>query len=509
MSSDYERTTIDTADDRGRLRRAWDTLQDTVTQPVATVTRNATLTQTGGDVEDIDPPDDIDELIDLSEDVGFIRKNLNEYVSDVHSPGVRVEADDDTTVAYFMGGDDAPDRAPEGGFLAECFVDDQKRQPLAVGAKRTTKEKWRRGTVLIEKLYEDDEDPESIITGFTHVRPETVSARTYEHTNQLVAPDDTEAADMVTDRDEAAAFVQFDENSILGRRGRFGSREAIPLSQNDVCKQTLDQDIGGDDPEDGVFGVSILRSVRDPAEEYLSIARDEAEAIKRIAFGLYTVQFNDHVIEAGDQQILVEWDDDDIQAAETTIDDLDPGEALTTDAKIEMERFQPDLPDLAGPQRRRARAIVDPLPAPFYKHAFADEINQFVTEDQRADYQDLIREERNAQAAFWTDALRDVAERHPDLDPSGLQVHIEPEADASPVMSLDVETIEKIQMLAGALNDLVGQGESPAAVFGPDVVRELVAHLPEDAATQDALSDGSLDEADAEVQAQFERLLND
>lgn len=488
----YPRAEVTTAPPKGRMRRWLDTLQDTLTQPVETVTRSASLGVTSGNVEAIDPPEDIDEYVDLYYSIGFIRKNINEFISDVIEPGVRVESDHDATQDYFMGGDSAPDSAPENGFLSECFVFDEKRQPIRKGLRVTIRNKWVRGTDLVEYLKADPEDPESLITGFAHIRPETVRPRTYPNTNQLIGPEDTENADKTTKRGEAAAYVQFDQQSILGRRlNVFDDQTSIPLSQNDVLKQTLDQDIGGQNTEDGVFGRSIIESVKDDAEEYRSISRDEAEAIKRIAFGLYTVQFNDYVIEnAGGENILVEWDSDDIQAMESEIENAEPGTVLTTDAKIELNRFQPDLPDLDGPMRRRARDIVDPLPAPFYKHSQADEINQFVTEDQQEDYQRLIKHERNEQADQWQQAFRLVAERHPELDPEGLDVVIAPEEEASPIRTLDNETIERIERYASAVNTLVEASQTGILVDEPEI-RDLVLQLPEEREND---AQGELDE---------------
>lgn len=519
--TEYDRVTVSRAgdspnDQRGRLRRAWDTLQDTVRQPVQSVTRSATLQATSGNVEDIDPPEDIDELVDLYYDLGFIRKNINEFAADVTEPGIRVESEHEPTEAYFNGGDAAPESAPDGGFLSEAFVIDEKRQPFDRCLELTVKERWRRGTVLVEKLYSEPDEADSIITGFKHIRPETVSARTYENTNQLVAPDDTENADLTTARGEAAAWVQFDEESILGRRTRaqrfLQTETSIPLSQNDVLKQTLDQNIGGENPEDGVFGESILRSIRDSAEEFRTISRDEAEAIQRIAFGVHTAQFNDYIIDAGDQYFHVTWDDEDIASAESKLENLSAGEVITTDAKVDLERFAPDLPDLDRPMRRRIREIIDPLPAPFYKHAFADEINQFVTEDQRADYQDLIRNERGYQAESWAQVFRDVARRHDALEAEGLSVTIEPDDEDSPIHSLGDDDVERIATFASAMADLFGPGGAPAYV-DEEAILTQVLQLPEDAVVaggDDAAEQAAetLDESDAAVQEQFEALMN-
>jgi hypothetical protein len=515
-SDDIDRVEIDTSDQsRGRLRRAWDTLQDTVRQPVETVTRSTTLQTASGDVEDIDPPEDIDEFVELYYEVSPIRKNVNEFVSDVTAPGIRVQSPDDATEAYFHGGDDAPDAAPEGGFLSECFVFDERRQPFGKGLELSVRDRWVRGTVLVEYLKDDPEDEDSIITGFKFIRPETVSARTYDNRTQLVKPDDTDAADMTTKRDEAAAYVQFDEESILGRRtGRdlfTDDDTSIPLSQNDVLKLVLDQDIGGDNPEAGVFGESIIRACKDDADAYRNIKTDLRKAIRGKAWGIWTLQMTPEVLDLGDSYEVIEWNQDNVDSAEREVDDLGPGDALMTEANIDLERHDGDVPDLEWALKRYARDIIDPLPAPFYKHSNATDINQFVTKDQQEDYQELIRDARGYQAAQWETAFREVARRHDDLQADGLTVTIEPDEDASPITSLDEGTIDKIATFAEALDTLSGQ--LPATdVFGEATIRELVAMLPENAEVRETLADhGHKDDGDSEqaeqVAEQFDRLL--
>ena len=525
MSSDTPRVTVDTGTDstrqRGRLRRAWDTLQDTISQPVETVTRRATLQATGGNVEDVDPPEDIDELVSLYETVGIIRASINTFVDDVIEPGVRVESPDERTVDYFMGGDNAPDGAPEGGFLSEAFVLDESRQPFERGLELAVRNKYVRGTVLVELLKANPDQADSLISGFSHIRPETVSARTYDNTIQLIDPDDIEKADELTRRGEAAAWIQFDENSILGRRdGLFKNRNSVPLSQNDVLKQALDQDIGGSDPEDGVFGESALRACKDDATEYQSIKRDLATSVKGKAWGLWTAQFNDYVLETDTHTEVVRWDDEDIQATEKEMNDLGPGSVLTTDAQIDLERHDGDVPDLTPILDHYVDDILSALPTPKYAIGHESNINQFVTERQETRYQQAIEAERDYQERSWEHAFRLVAERHPELTAEDLEVRIEPEEDESPVLSLETETVENIETFSKALSNLVGQGESPAAVFGPDTIRELVAMLPDDADVQQTIALGGgagdadadadeLDETDEDVLAQFERLMND
>lgn len=494
QSDTYPRVEVQASDQRGRFRRALDTLQDTIRQPVETVTRSAVLNVARSGIEDIDPPDDIDEYVDLYYDVGAIRKNLNEFTDDVTAPGIRVSHPNESVEDYFNGGDNAPDGAPPGGFLEEAYINDEKRQSLDLALDHSTIDRWRRGTVLLVNVYADPGDEESIISGFTFVRPETVSARTYKNTNQLVVPDpdDPENADVdfeTTPRGEAAAYVQFDEESIIGRRrrrreealGTFGEDDSsVYLSQNDVTKLTLDQDIGGDSQEDGVFGESVIRSISDEATQYNAVKRLLEEAVKGKAWGLWTAQMNPMLIDAGDEKILIEWEDDDIQSTETEIENIGPGSVLTTDAKIDLERHDGEVPNIEWMLRLYLRDIVDPLPAPFYKHSQADEINQFVTDEQQEDYQERIQKERRIQAEAYESVLRQVVERHPELDNADeLSVEIAPESDDSPIRTLSQEDIEKIQTYMAAVQ-MAAPADEPTMLMSEGEIRELVLQLPEE-----------------------------
>lgn len=495
MSSDtYPRAEVQTKS-KGRIRSTLDTLQEALSQKVETVTRPASFQTVGGNVEDIDPPEDIDELYALYEEIGLIRANLNQFVSDVWKPGARVVADDDTTEAYFNGGEDIPDFAPEGGFINNCFVFDEKSQPFQYGGKTTTLNRWVRGTVTLERLKKDDEDPESEITGWRHIRPETLSARTYENTNILVDPEDTGEVpnSEITKRGEAAAYVQFDEQSILGRRNGFRDKTSIPLSQNDVFKQVLDLNIGGDDPEAGVFGTSILRAVKDDAEEYRSIKRDMAESVKSKAWGLWTAQFTPEVIETGDTFEVLRWDQESVDDTVGDIENMGPGDLAYSDAPFDLKRHDGEVPDLDDMLKHYVDDILTPLPAPKYTVGFETDINQFVTEKQDERYTRVIDEEQHYQERQWSKEFQLVAERHPQLDPSGVKLEVQPDDEESPVLSLDDADVERIATFSKAMKDLFGPGGAPTYV-DEEILLQMVLQLPEESLVGGEMDGLSLDE---------------
>ncbi|RDZ53130.1 hypothetical protein C5C07_15455 [Haloferax sp. Atlit-4N] len=491
----------------GRVRGRVEALAAGLSQQVESVTRNSRIFIENSDVDDLNPPDDIDEYHDLYREVGIIRANINQFVRDVTKPGVRIEADDETTQAYFMGGEGAPDFAPTGGFIDNCAViGGEKHKPFYPFLGVTIAQRWTRGTNLIELLKQDgsEEKPDGPITGFKHIPPETVSARTYANTNILLDPDDTKISDEVTKRGEAAAYVQFDDNSIVGRRIGGFDKDEITFSQNDILKQVLNPDIGGDDAtEDGVFGTSIIESCATDAEEYQEIKRDRARAVKTKAYGVWDAQFNTEVTETPDEVILTEWSDDDQDDWLDGVEGLGPGDIIGHDGSIELNQWEPSVPDLDDTLKHYVSDILAPLPAPKYATAFGESIANHVSDRQENSYQDTIEEERKYQSRSWTQAFRAVAERHPKLDPSGVRVLIEPEEEASPVMSLDDDDIERLERFANAFDKI--RGDQPTDMFAdPAVLLQMVLQLPEEALPSDL--DADVDESDPEVQAMAEQL---
>jgi hypothetical protein len=462
----------------GPIRSRLEALQQRLSQSAETVTRSSRLFVENTNVDDLTPPDDIDEFHTLYRELGIVRGNINQFVRDVVGPGVRINADDPTTRAYFTGESDdeadVPESAPSGGFLENCAViAGVRNQPFYPYLKSSIAQKYTRGTALHEYLKRDDEkdDPEFRIQGFKHIRPETVSARVHANTNILLAPDETGIDEETTRRDEAAAYVQFDDRSILGERINGFDEDSVALSQNDVLKQVNDADIGGDEAtEDGVFGTSPLEAAADDATHYREIKQNRAEAIKTKVEGVWVAEFNTEVVEAGDEIILTEWEDDEQDEWVNEVDDLGPGSIIGHDGSITLDQWEPSLPDLEADLQHLVDDILAPLPAPKYATAHGGDITQHVTDEQREAYQDLIEEERKAQERDWTQAFREVADRHPRLDPAGVEVRIAPKKSSNPVAELSTEEIERMEQFMSALDN--GLGDVPV-----DMVLDLQAFL--------------------------------
>lgn len=453
----------------GRFRGKVEALASRLSQTVETVTRQSRIMIEGGDVDDINPPEDIDEYHELYRELGIIRANLNQFTRDVVKPSVRVEAEDDETQAYFMGGEDAPDFAPEGGFLENCAViAGEKHQPFYPYLKVDIVQKYTKGTTLNELLKDEEtaDEPDGKLTGFKHIRPETVSARTYANTNILVDSEANEDPDVdieeeeVTKRDEAAAYVQYDDQSIVGSRNGGMDEDEIYLSQNDVLKRTHNPDIGGDeDDEGGVWGVSALEACAQDAEEYREMKRDRAISVRKTAYAIWVAQFNTEVTEAGDEVILQEWTEDEQNDWVDDVDGLEAGGIVGHDGSINLDQWSPDVPELDGPLEHYVADILAALPAPKYTTAFGESIANHVSDRQENSYQDTITEERRDVERDWTQAFRDVADRHPKLDPSGLELKLSPKESDNPIATLDDGEIERMEQFMKGLNN--GLGDVP------------------------------------------------
>lgn len=490
MSSDtYERAEIEPTDNRGRLRRTLDSLQATFSQTVETVTRQARFEISGGGVDTVDAPDNLDELVDEAKKVGFVWRAFDIFANEVWEPGFRLEGPDQT-LAFFQGDKDdidatPPEGTPEGGFLENCGVHAGIKQSefYHIG-KQATFQRRLRGTVLVEMLKNDTDTaiPDTEITGFNFVRPETISAETYPYSNILIDPDDTDVDGVdLTRRGEAAAYIQWEDSSILGRNRANGlENEEVPLSQNDLKKQVLNPGIGDDASEEqGVFGTSEIEPISEDIAEYRQIKRDRATAIQNKAHGVHFIEHGREVLDLGNnQKEIIEWDDSSMDDFESNLSSLEPGGYVTHDASVNVDRKTGDVPDLTATMQQIINDIFSGLPVPKYKVGFEDDVNRDVTSEQSDDSEKLIQEERQYQEEWWTQVFKLVAETW-GLPTEGLQLKLEPEPKDSPVMSMSAEEIDKLKTYAQALNTLAGPRGGPQTLVDTETLLTDIAQLPE------------------------------
>ena len=473
-----------------RLRNGWEALQDRLEQTTTTLTRTSNLGLASSGVDELEPPEHLGEYATQAKENAIARANLRKFTNDVWEPGYRVEAESDATVQYFEGdleelSGSPPEDTPEGGFLHNGSIfAGEKRQDFYHFGKACTWQRWVRGTVLVEYLKADPSRDDSPVTGFHFIRPETVTPRVQEHTNILLPSDPdslpegiNESSVEMTKRGEVAAYVQFDDQSILGRHlSGFGDGvDDILLSQNDVLKFVLEPDIGGDISDgEGVFGTSAIAPVSQDITEYEATKRDRYEAVVRKAYGVWTMQFTPEVIDLGNSTEIIEWDSEDIQDTESELKDMGAGDVLTSDAGIDLERHDGEVPDLEPMLNHYVKDITTALPAPKVTASEFDEnVNRDVTSDKVEEYDDLVREERQYQSEKWSEALRVVAERQ-GLDTQGLELVIKPEESENPVLSFEDDVISRMNTYIKSLNEAAGPQAGPTALVSREDLLDVL-----------------------------------
>jgi len=493
----------------------WESLKATLTQPIETVQRNARIDIVSGGVDEIDPPEDLDEYADQARTTGIVRANLRKWVNDVWEPGYRINGPDET-VAFFeedMSVADGVETDEETGWLEQAAVfSGERHQHFYDFAKECTYQKWVRGTVLVEILKNDRTSEDWKPTGFYFIRPETVNVQVENNSDILLPPNPDELPEDIsqsdietTPRGEVAAYIQFDDESIVGLRRGGHEDDEIPLSQNDVLKTTLEPGIGADIADannrtlteaSSVFGNSVIKAISEEITEYNQIKRDRAEAISRKAYGLWTMQFSPNVIDLGDRKEVIEWTEESIQDSEREIRDMGPGDVFSSDAGFELEKHEPDVPDLNPTLEHYVDDILAALPVPKALTGFADSVNRDVVSDQREAYDDLLSEERNQTARFWTSAIIDIAERY-GLDTSGLEFEITPPTEDNPVKSLDNETIERMNKYVATLNAASGPQAGPTSLVSREKILEVLEFPVDDESPEDVVDEISDEETEA------------
>lgn len=470
-----------------RVRNGWAALQQSLTQRVETVTTSPTLFTGQREIDVVDLAENAADHWENYESTPLVRASIDKFASDVVEPGYRLEGDDESAVEYLTD-----TWLPQAAVIAG-----EKHNDFLPFLKLGVKQRWARGGLLAEKLKDDPTSSEFDLTGLKYVKPETVKAQTHENTNVLIEPDETDLENVtLTPRREAAAYVQWDDEAPIGP---FNEKDEVPLSQNDVVRSVLDPDIGE------TWGNPVTATIDDDLTGFKNILRDQEKAIKTKAYGVWSVAFGRDTIEGPDFFEVIEWSDDDQDDfVENEIKNLGPGEIVGHDGEIELQKFEPDVPELIGHLEFYVNNITTALPSPKYVVGFERDINQFVTARQDERYEKLISEEREELERTFTALLKDVVERNRGIEDPDVSLVIEPEPEASPIMSLDGNDVERIETYATALDTLAGPTQGPGTLVDDDTLRELIAQLPEDAMPTD---ERPVDETDGNVEAQFEAFL--
>lgn len=471
-----------------RLRGSWDAFQQRFTQEVETRSRRPSLFTKSIDIDEVDLAANLAEHYELFENTPLIHSSIRSFSSDVVSPGYRLEGDDQQ-VEYL-----------EEWAEQAAIVGGAKHNDLQPFLKQVVNQRWGRGGAMIEHVKDDPRDDDYDITGVHFVKPETVKAQTQEDKNILLEPDGEHDDAPTTERGETAAFVQYHDDAVLGPF----DRDDIALSQNDVTRSLLNPDI------DSLWGTPVTATIAEDVRGFKRILRANEQAIKSKAWGIWSIAFGRDVLEYEDDgrsvTEIIEWDEgDQDEFIDNRIENLDPGEIVGHDGEIEFEKFEGEVPDIIDHLEFYISNITTALPTPLYMVGFESDINQFVTERQDERYQSLVDEERQAIERDLTPLLEDVLKRNQGIEDPDIQLKIEPAEDESPIRSLSIEDIEKIERWMNAVNEGTGNAD-PSTLVSDETLRGLILQLPEDSAPgpDEEVSDGEVEAATDELQRLME-----
>lgn len=484
--------------------RQWAVDALSLEQQPQTLDRRTSSGYVGGGVETVEPPDNLPALRDQVEETPLLKWPIFKFASDVSKHGVRIECESDETVDFFMGGDNAPEGTPDGGFLSQAAIEAGKKnkhfQPLI---KNIVEEHESPGTAMIEHVRADPDNPNSPITGYKLIDALTVRPLVYEDQNLLIDPEDTDNEDTEsTKRDEAAAYVQFDNSSPLGKVNRGGVRDKgeVLLSQNDITTLVRDPQPGD------VFGTPVNYSISDRVTAFKEKLQDNERAIKTKAYGIWSVAFGreiltdhlDYTSDPDDGPILNEWSSEEQeQFINNDIQELGPGEVVGHDGLIDFEKFEGEIANgLLDFLEFDVKYILSQLTVPKYLTGFEDDVNRDVTSEQSPSYDDSVDDMRQKLERELTPMLRMAAEDR-DLSTEGFKLKLEPEEDESPIRSLTDEEVNRFKTYAESLEKIEN-----LTIVTEEEKRALLAQLPE---TPDlgTLEEEEQDEDDPAVQDQF------
>lgn len=473
------------------FHRLGEALQAAGDQNPETKTRQGATSFASGSVDEIPAPENKADEYKLFRTTPFINASLHQFASDVTEPGYRVESDNDETADWFND-----EFLPEAGVIAG-----ERGQDFEDILYQSVIQHQAAGDVLVEKVKDDPSSSNPVYTGFMHIRPESVKLVTEENRPILIDPEATDRDEVVlTKRGEAAAYLQYHEGSILGQRGAFRDRGVVALSLNDVIKVSRSP-IPGE-----VWGESVIHSVADLARGMKQIIRDNEKAIQTKAYGIWSVAFGTEVLDFGEyaEPELIEWSEEDqTDFLEHKIgSEMGPGDVIGHDGTIEFDKFEGELADgLIDIIELYTKLIITALPTPLYAVGFESNINQFVTEQQETRYDKKLREMRETLAQAFEPALEEIAEQQ-GLSTEGLTLRIEPEEDESPVMALDDDDMERLNMFTTSLADIYGNGGA-TTFLDEESLAELILQLPSDAIADTDIQEMALGEGNGQVQAQF------
>ena len=460
--------------------------------------------------------DDIQQWIDAYNNNPLIRVPVQNFASDVLEPGVSVTLDarlpdvdaDTPTVpndyddsAYQgMDLDDALER-----WLAESYVDGWDFDASAVDLLEDVVKdrRGRRGTAIVEHAWDEPTDRERLLA-LRPIKTESVTAYTREGKNIVLRPDDglndfesvaiqnlgndSREKAPKTPAGKTAAIAQYDD--VFGA----DERDEIPFSLDDITVSAYDADTGA------LFGRPDSATVVERAQAVYDKLEHIDQAILNTAFA----------------NIIAKVDTDDRELAKKIRSDLDvnsPETVSGTNVPVEIEELQGSVPDAVAQIQQEIEMVLAAMPTPLYRVGFAGDINRDITKEQREDYRDEVKRERNRLEADLQKPLIQKAKEflygnaHSDESLDVIpRLQIRPEDAESPLRNEEFDPEAFASLMNGLATAAGPKGGADVIIPREEIVGTLLEMDADEILGGDgeAADLGALDESDPRVRKAFD-----
>lgn len=412
----------------------------------------------------------------------LVRVAINIFAGDVTAPGYRVDADNDELVAEL-----------EEWLSNSAIVGGESHRDFSEILQGAVVHEQVRGTTLVEKVPTDESPDET--WGFRLVNPSTVEAYTYDSKAVLIRPDDTDVDGVqLTPTGEAAAYGQWGDGALAGPF----NKETVYLSQDDVIKLINDPDTAD------IYGNSAIEPVTTEIDELYRMLDDVGEAVHSKGYPHWIFKLGEPNGDAQNPRAGV-WPEEQMRSYrdEHKQGNWDVGSKDFVPGDVDVETISSDVPEVEELLDWYVEEIVSAMPVPKYKLGFAGDINRDITSEQSPQYERRVKAKRRRLQNAFTPVLQEKARElgYGDELASSVELSIEEERESNPLKRDDFSPSDFAEFASGLK---AASGGDATAIVEPDEMRELLG-LPE-RGDDDSTLESSLDETDAEVQAQFEEL---
>lgn len=398
---------------------------------------------------------DLEQYWEIYKNFPLVRRSIGHFADDVVEPGYRIDTDNEALA------DELESWLQDAG-----MVSGEQNHGFDEILRSAVVQREVRGTSITVVVYNKNGG----IWGFQNINVSTLSAYTYESKSVLIRPDEDpshEDVPAITKRDEAAAYVQFDDDAI---GGPFGDTEEVPFSQNDIVKVTRDADT------DDIFGTSSIQPIHAEVKGLRQILRDNEEAIATKGYPQWFFKLGEPQGEPGSPRAGV-WPDAKIQEYRDSHkkENYTAGQKDFVPGDVDVEKFDSDVAEIEELIDRYVDMIMAGLPVPKFMIGFANQINRDITGDQREQYQKQIQRTRRELEQAFEPILRRKADEW-GYETDDVDLTIQPERDESPLKDDEFDANEFNKMMDGIIKV---QEQAGGQIMTADEIRTQILSLPE------------------------------